>query len=225
MCDWCFRAECVDEKQCKGRPGNSPLLTSRTFQEVYRRVVGVIGPWPLAPKLFWDGSQPYFFGAIRAHVMGPRPHVTAAGAVNQITCGICGQAVDGRGHVDHITPWKRYMAEKLEAAAAERGAAWQGGHVPKDLVQVMYNDPVNLQPAHASCNESKSDFVPGLGAAVRKMNKEQELAEARAYLEREKEKAAHEAKAWSACRDEIFGKKKDDHRDPPPDPGAGGIPA
>lgn len=112
------------------------------------------------------------------------------------------------------------MTESAKAAMREHQQSWAGGTIPDDFVRVMSSDPRNLQPAHAKCNESKSNSMPGRSAgAVKRDNREaQRREEARREAERQKRIRQQQRE-----RDERAEWRNNRRRGPDRDPGGAGI--
>lgn len=184
MCWWCGDPDCEEGEKCHYARTRNPLLNSDTFRGAVRRIERTTDQKvAFAPGAAWDGRRPAFVPGIRDAVMrGP------GGAGGQ-ACALCGKAISGiRGHADHKIPWADYTAQSAEAAMREHQRKWTGGTIPDDFARVMSSDPSNLQPAHARCNESKSNSMPGRSSgAVKQENREaQRRAKARQEAEQQR---------------------------------------
>ena len=105
----------------------------------------------------------------------------------------------------------------------EHGQSWSGGAIPEDFARVMSSDPRNLQPAHAACNQRKSDSTGAHRAGETRRRREEEERQEREERRR-KEAIRSQAlrEAWKATRprDDPFRRRG---RDPDPDPDGSGI--
>ncbi len=160
MCWWCGDPDCEDGKKCRNARTRNSLLNSNTFRGAVRRIERATDrKVAYSPGTPWDGRRPAFAPGVRESVMG------GSGGTGGVTCQLCNTAInDTCGHADHKIPWREYTMQSAQKAMQEHGKNWTGGAIPEDFVRVMSSDPSNLQPAHARCNESKSDSMPGLSA-------------------------------------------------------------
>lgn len=225
MCLWCGDPACIDGKKCRHARSRSPLLNSDTFRGAVRRIEYTTGQKvTYARGVPWDGRRPSFIPGVRDAVM--REPSGAGGGI----CPICGKAINGtHGHADHKTPWKDYTMESARDAMREHSRKWEGGAIPDDFVRVMSSDPKNLQATHASCNESKSNSMPGRSAgAAKKANREAEAREAARLREAQRKRTLQQQRE----RDERAARRDSDRdsswgwrRGPGPDrdPGGAGI--
>lgn len=216
MCWWCGNPDCEEGEKCRYARTRNPLLNSDTFRGAVRRIERATDQKvAFAPGAAWDGRRPAFVPGIRDAVMrGP------GGAGGQ-ACALCGKAISGtRGHADHKTPWADYTAQSAKAAMREHQRKWTGGTIPDDFARVMSSDPSNLQPAHASCNESKSNSMPGrpAGAAQRERREAEKREKARREAERQKRILQQQRE-----RDERAEWRNNRRRGPDRDPGGTGI--
>lgn len=190
MCWWCGASDCRDGEKCHHAQSRNTLLNSNTYRSANRRIERVtVQRVARAPGVPWDGRRPAFVPGIRNTVMG------GAGG----NCSICGTPITGTVHVDHKIPWRTYTEQSARTAMQELGQSWTGGPIPDDFVRVMSSDPKNLQAAHAHCNESKSDSLPGRPAgAARRENREAQRQEDEYQREAERRRISQQ----QADRDE-----------------------
>lgn len=202
MCWWCKDPSCLDGEKCYYRQNKSLLLNSRTFKDAVRRIECATGKKvAYAPGMPWNGLRPAFVPGIRDAVMG------GTSGTGGLTCSLCQAPIQGTsGHADHVTPWQSYTEQSARSAMREHGQNWMGGAIPDDFARVMSSDPRNLQPAHARCNEEKSDSMPGrpAGAARRERREQQAREEARRReeerrrIERQQQERAERARQWGS---------------------------
>ncbi|MDE6261494.1 MAG: hypothetical protein K2M42_11690 [Oscillospiraceae bacterium] len=225
MCWWCGDPTCIDGKKCRNARARNDLLNSNTFRGAVRRVERATDQKvTYAPGMPWDGRRPSFLPGVRDAVMrGPNG---AGGGI----CPICGKAINGtHGHADHKTPWKDYTMESARDAMREHGKRWTGGAIPDDFARIMSSDPKNLQATHASCNESKSNSMPGRSIGDARKERQEAQAKEAALLREEQRKRTlqqqRERDERSARRDSDRDSLWSWRRGPGPDrdPGGAGI--
>lgn len=217
MCQWCGDPTCVDGEKCHHALKRNPLTNSNTFSAARRRIERATGsPVRMSPGAFWAGRRPGFVPGVRDAVVNP--------AGGPPVCSLCHQPIaPGQGQADHITPWREYTQNSAKAAMQEHGQSWSGGAIPEDFARVMSSDPRNLQPAHAACNQRKSDSTGAHRAGETRRRREEEERQEREERRR-KEALRSQAlrEAWKATRprDDPFRRRG---RDPDPDPDGSGI--